>query len=540
MKNYISLIFLLIVSFNINAQVQQVPQGFNYQATVRNLSGDLVMNQNVYFKFNILQGSQTVIPSYVEEHFVPTDDLGQVSLVIGQGSSTTGDFSELNWSLGSYYLGIEIDTNTGTGYVAMGTTQFFSVPYALYAENSGSSSGFPAGGAEGEVLSIVNGVPTWTDISGFINSGSLAEIITVEASNIDFESMTAGGNIIDDGGFTIVSKGVVWSESPDPTPALETKTDEGGGASSFTSEITGLNEETEYFYRAYATTSLGFAYGITYTFVTNSSQLYDQDGDGYTPEQGDCNDFDVNEYPGQTWYIDADEDGYGGLSETSCVRLENGFLLSELLGTGTDDCDDFDVNEYPGQTWYIDADEDGYGGSSETSCIRPENRFLLSELSGTGTDDCDDTNAQINPGAEEIADGIDNNCDGIIEDCITNIAGMYTVTTTYLYHDFLPNYDTNTQDMEIVALGGGAYSIVDFTGGLYSTGPYADQYGTIATSAEITECDGLISWSGQSDPWGPIIPTAGEANSVDSNGVITISWFCEGYGENGVSVYTPL
>ena len=123
MKKYILLILLLVVIFSVNAQA---PQGFNYQATVRNSSGDLLMNQNVYFKFNILQGSQTAVPSYTEVHYVPTDDLGQVTLVIGQGSATTGDFSELNWSLGSYYLNIEIDT--GNGYVAMGTTQFFSVP----------------------------------------------------------------------------------------------------------------------------------------------------------------------------------------------------------------------------------------------------------------------------------------------------------------------------------------------------------------------------------------------------------------------------
>ena len=112
--------------------------GFNYQATVRNSSGDLIVNTNVYFKFNVMQGSQTSLPVFTEIHYVPTDDLGQVNLVIGQGTATTGTFSELDWSLGSYYLGIELDT--GNGYVAMGTTQLLSVPYSLYAENSGNST----------------------------------------------------------------------------------------------------------------------------------------------------------------------------------------------------------------------------------------------------------------------------------------------------------------------------------------------------------------------------------------------------------------
>ena len=116
----------------------QTPQGFNYQATVRDNSGELVVNQNVYFKFNVIQGSQTRVPVYIETHYASTDDLGQVGLVIGEGTATTGVFSEIDWSLGNYFLGIELDN--GSGYVAMGTTQMLSVPYALYAESSGNAT----------------------------------------------------------------------------------------------------------------------------------------------------------------------------------------------------------------------------------------------------------------------------------------------------------------------------------------------------------------------------------------------------------------
>ena len=136
MKKFYAILSLAIASLT---QLQaQAPQGFNYQATVRNSAGDLILNTNVYFKFNVIQGSQTAVPIFTETHYVPTDDLGQVNLVIGQGTATIGAFSELDWSLGSYYLGIELDT--GSGYVAMGTTQLLSVPYALYAENSGNST----------------------------------------------------------------------------------------------------------------------------------------------------------------------------------------------------------------------------------------------------------------------------------------------------------------------------------------------------------------------------------------------------------------
>ena len=75
-------------------------------------------------------------PVFTETHYVPTDDLGQVNLVIGQGTPSTGTFSELDWSLGSYYLGIELSINGPNDYVAMGTTQLLSVPYALHAKTA--------------------------------------------------------------------------------------------------------------------------------------------------------------------------------------------------------------------------------------------------------------------------------------------------------------------------------------------------------------------------------------------------------------------
>ena len=131
MKKFYAILCLTIASLT---QLQaQAPQGFNYQATVRNSAGDLIVNTNVYFKFNVIQGSQTAVPIFTETHYVPTDDLGQVNLIIGQGTANTGIFSELDWSLGSYYLGIEL--NTGNGYVAMGTTHLQELIINYYWQN---------------------------------------------------------------------------------------------------------------------------------------------------------------------------------------------------------------------------------------------------------------------------------------------------------------------------------------------------------------------------------------------------------------------
>ena len=134
MKKHITLILVTILSsFQLDAQS---PQGFNYQATVRNSAGELLVNQNANFQFTIVQGSPSGTSMYVETHTTQSDDLAQVALVIGQGSTVSGDFSQIDWSLGSYYLAIELDT--GSGYVSMGTTQLLSVPYALYADTAGN------------------------------------------------------------------------------------------------------------------------------------------------------------------------------------------------------------------------------------------------------------------------------------------------------------------------------------------------------------------------------------------------------------------
>ena len=132
-KLYILLAFVATI-----ATFAQAPQGFNYQATVRNSTGALIVNQIVLVKFKVYQNTATGTLIYSENQTATTDDLGHIALVVGQGTATTGTFSTINWGSGSYYLGIEL--NSGTGYVAMGTTQLLSVPYALYANSSATST----------------------------------------------------------------------------------------------------------------------------------------------------------------------------------------------------------------------------------------------------------------------------------------------------------------------------------------------------------------------------------------------------------------
>lgn len=214
----------LIATISIFAQA---PQGFNYQATVRNSTGALILNQSVYFKFNVMLNSQTSVPIFTETHYVATDGLGQVNLVVGQGTATVGTFSGINWANGSYYLGIEI--NTGSGYVAMGTTQLLSVPYALYANSAGNSnSNLPNGTNIGDTLNWIWNGSAWVPTSSIATS-QLPVISTTTASDTCLNYKISGGTITSDGGYSISQKGVCWSVNPNPT-INNYSTDDGTGA----------------------------------------------------------------------------------------------------------------------------------------------------------------------------------------------------------------------------------------------------------------------------------------------------------------------
>lgn len=92
-------------------------------------------------------------------------------------------------------------------------------------------------------------------------------VSTSSVSNITETSATCGGNVTSDGGAAVTARGVCWSTAQNPT-INSNKTNEGSGTGSFTSNITGLNHNTTYYVRAYATNSEGTSYGEVKSFTT--------------------------------------------------------------------------------------------------------------------------------------------------------------------------------------------------------------------------------------------------------------------------------
>lgn len=140
-------------------------------------------------------------------------------------------------------------------------------------------------------------------------------------------------------------------------------------------------------------------------------------GYSLTTKGSDCDDNNAAINPATVWYKDADNDGYSdGTKIIQCLRPTGYKLATELTAT-SGDCDDTNPILNPATVWYKDVDNDGYSdGSTKTQCARPTSYKLASELTAT-TGDCNDNDPTINPGAVEVCgNGIDDNCNGVIDE----------------------------------------------------------------------------------------------------------------------------
>ena len=139
MKKFFTLLVMMVMAILIYAQA---PQKLNYQAVIRNSSGQLVTNHAVGMKISILQGSATGTVVYSETYSpVPqTNANGLVIIEIGSGVPATGIFTSINWGGGTYYLKTEIDPAGGTNYTVVGTSRLLSVPYSLFSKEAGTAT----------------------------------------------------------------------------------------------------------------------------------------------------------------------------------------------------------------------------------------------------------------------------------------------------------------------------------------------------------------------------------------------------------------
>jgi subtilisin-like proprotein convertase family protein len=391
----------------------------------------------------------TTFSGDVDAYLIGPAGCGTIELTTDNGSSGDG-FNLVLYNTGAYPSVTTLPTTgTPTGNYMMEGTVLTS-PATL----SGTGTlNYPS-----VVYTPINGCPvngTWTM---FVGDDASGDVPTLNSWSL-----------------TVIQPGIGnYTDAFSGPGTFGTTTYSGANNSTGTTTVTGLTPGT-YVFSVTTTDATGCTSGAATTSVTvlaNTTYYADADGDtygdaastttsctgapvGYVADNTDCNDGNASINPGATevcngidddcdgsidegltftnYYVDADGDGYGDASASpvsSCAPVA-GYVANntdcndannlinpagtEICNGVDDDCDGTVDDGILYTIYYADADGDTYGDAATavSTCDGAPVGYV------TDNTDCNDANAAINPGATEICNGIDDDCDGSIDEGLT-------------------------------------------------------------------------------------------------------------------------
>jgi gliding motility-associated-like protein len=169
----------------------------------------------------------------------------------------------------------ELDIKNGTNYGSVTVTSSGSGAMTADVETLFELTGLTPGTDYDLYFVAENAASEFTAITNVQFSAeayTVPTVITTAATDITLISATSGGVVTDNGGQSVTAYGVCWNTSGTPTIS-DNKTTDGSGTESYTSSLTGLTEGTTYYIRAYATNSVGTAYGSQVSMTTLSTSI---------------------------------------------------------------------------------------------------------------------------------------------------------------------------------------------------------------------------------------------------------------------------
>jgi hypothetical protein len=241
------------------------------------------------------------------------------------------------------------------------------------------------------------------------------------------------------------------------------------------------------------------------------------EGDGLSTEGGDCDDADELTYPGApevcdgvdndcdgvvdddteaiSWYLDGDGDGFGGeLEVVQCEPPGGDFRAlggdcddddpevspgaDELCNDRDDDCDgDVDEEAVDGAEVFADGDGDGVGAGAALG-----EACELDEGESFDDDDCDDADPLVAPGLPELCDGLDNDCNGLVDDDVVAVAWFLDLDGDGFGDESTRVEDCASPGVDYVLVSG------DCDDGDPATSPDADE----VCDGVDNDCDGVV------------------------------------------------
>ncbi len=426
-------VFTIFVAVLLTASAfAQSPEKMSYQAVIRDVSDQLVINQDMGMQISILQGSASGTAVYVETQSPTSNANGLVSLEIGTGILVSGDFATIDWANDIYFIKTETDPTVagGTTYTITGTSQLLSVPYALHAKTANNITGTISETDPVFVASPANGI-TSTDITNWDNK--LDTEVDGDITN-EIQDLQLVGNIL-----TITNNGTATdidlSAYLDNTDTQLTEAEVDGYVSNngYSTTDTTLNEaEVDAFVsnNGYLTaevdgnatneiqdlqlvgniltiTNNGTATDIDLSaYLDNTdTQLTEAEVDGYVSNNGysttdtTLNEAEVDAFVSNNGYLTAEVDG-NATNEIQDLQLVGNILTITNNGTATD----IDLSAYLDNTdtQLTEAEVDGYvsnNGYSTTDTTLNEaevdafvsnNGYLTAEVDGDATNEIQD------------------------------------------------------------------------------------------------------------------------------------------------------
>jgi hypothetical protein len=133
------LIFLIVFVFYTDGYCQK-PESIDYQALIRNASGQLVISKIVSFRLSIVAGSPSGFVVYSETQSSATNKDGLVSLKVGTGKDKNGSLSTIDWNDEKYFLKVESDPEGANSYREMSAVQLVNVSSEVQKQSSKRTS----------------------------------------------------------------------------------------------------------------------------------------------------------------------------------------------------------------------------------------------------------------------------------------------------------------------------------------------------------------------------------------------------------------